>query len=213
MPETAPFSRLYPIVDATLAGDEDAAVSAVLSFARAGLRTVQLRAKSSSAEAFWRMSVKALTMIRGTGARLIVNDRADVALLAQADGVHVGQDDLSAEATRRIVGPGRIIGLSTHSAEQARDAGGAPIDYVAIGPIFDTATKTSGIPPLGLEGVRAARRVVKKPLVAIGGITLDRAPSVLTAGADGVAVVSALWSPIAERRDDMVRQWVRVTES
>ncbi|HXV63956.1 MAG TPA: thiamine phosphate synthase [Vicinamibacteria bacterium] len=211
MPETAPFSRLYPIVDATLAGDEDAAVWAVLSFARAGLRTVQLRAKSSSAEAFWRMAVKALAAIRGTGARLIVNDRADVALLAQADGVHVGRDDLSAEATRRVVGPGRIIGLSTHSEEQAREADRATIDYVAIGPIFETTTKTSDVPPLGLEGVRAARRVVRKPLVAIGGITLDRAPSVLTAGADGVAVVSALWSGSADRREYLLRQWIQVT--
>jgi thiamine-phosphate pyrophosphorylase len=125
--------------------------------------------------------------------KLLVNDRADVALLAGADGVHLGQDDLSPESAREILGGKAIIGLSTHGVDEARRAAQAPVDYLAVGPIFETSTKTSGRSTLGVEGARAVRAVVAKPLVAIGGITtLERAAALFDAGIDGVAVISAL---------------------
>ena len=129
------------------------------------------------------------------GARLIVNDRADVARLAGADGVHVGQDDLTPADVRRLLDPGCIVGLSTHTTEQLERAIDAPVDYVAIGPVFQTVTKDTGYDPVGLAMVRAASAIAARrrlPLVAIGGITLDRARSVFDAGAASVAVIGDL---------------------
>ena len=128
-------------------------------------------------------------------ARVIINDRADIARLADADGVHVGQDDLSPFAVRAIAGAETIIGLSTHTVEQVDQAVRAPIAYVAIGPVFGTATKATGYEPIGLDMVRAAaQRATARglPLVAIGGITLENAASVLDSGASSVAVISDL---------------------
>ena len=153
---------------------------------------VQLRAKGVEAGEFLAWAHLAVAESRELGVKIIVNDRADVALLSGARGVHVGQDDLSPGAARRLLGDDAIIGLSTHSIEQAERAAAAPVDYVAIGPVFETRTKQSAYTPLGIEGVSAVRRVVTKPLVAIGGIDLQRAPMLLDAGADGVAVISAL---------------------
>ena len=123
---------------------------------------------------------------------LIMNDRADLALAADFDGVHVGQDDLTVEAVRRIVGPKMIIGASTHNPEQVREADAANPDYIAIGPVFATGSKANPDPVVGLEGVRIARSLTKKPLVAIGGIALATGRSVIEAGADGLALISAL---------------------
>ncbi len=123
---------------------------------------------------------------------LIMNDRVDLALAADFDGVHVGQDDLSVEAVRRIVGPKMIVGTSTHNPDQVGEADRANPDYIAIGPVFSTASKANPDPVVGLEGVRLARSLTNKPLVAIGGITLEHARSVIAAGADSLALISAL---------------------
>ena len=140
-----------------------------------------------------------VALARTAGALVIVNDRADIARLSKADGVHVGQDDLRPEEARRVVGATAVIGFSTHSLEQADAAVRAPVDYVAVGPIFGTSTKDTGYKAVGTAMVRDVRSLLDAkgagtPLVAIGGITLDRAPEVIRAGAQSVAVISDLLS-------------------
>jgi thiamine-phosphate pyrophosphorylase len=144
-------------------------------------------------------SLDSLTSAPRTGAfgalpsvRLIMNDRADLCLAADFDGVHVGQDDLSPEAVRAIIGPDRWLGVSTHNPEQLCEADLTSADYLAIGPVFATSSKQNPDPVVGLEGVRRARALIRKPLVAIGGITRANAASVIEAGADSVAVISDL---------------------
>ncbi len=132
-----------------------------------------------------------LRRIAGRKILLIMNDRADLALAADFDGVHVGQDDLSVEAVRRV-GPKMIVGTSTHNPDQVREADRANPDYIAIGPVFSTVSKANPDPVVGLEGVRLARSLTNKPLIAIGGITLEHARSVIVAGADSLALISAL---------------------
>jgi thiamine-phosphate pyrophosphorylase len=130
-----------------------------------------------------------------SGVQLIINDRVDIALAIGASGIHLGQDDLSPEAARKLLGLQRIIGYSTHNVDQAISATKLPIDYLAIGPIFSTTTKSDTALVLGLEGLRTVRRAIGEfPLVAIGGITLTNAREVIDAGADSVAVISALLS-------------------
>jgi thiamine-phosphate pyrophosphorylase len=128
----------------------------------------------------------------GASERLVMNDRADLCLAADFDGVHVGQDDLSAESVRKIIGPDRWLGVSTHNPEQLREADLTSADYLAIGPVFATSSKEKPDPVVGLGGVRRARALTRKPLVAIGGITRENAASVIEAGADSVAVISGL---------------------
>jgi thiamine-phosphate pyrophosphorylase len=200
-----PFSRLYPILDASLE-TLDTLTFGVRSLARAGARLVQLRAKDLSGEEFHRWALAVREASRECGIRLIINDRVDIALLVGADGVHLGQDDLSPEGARKILGASAIIGLSTHDVDEARRAQAAPVDYLAIGPIFETSTKTSGRSTLGVEGARAVRAVVEKPLVAIGGITLERAPALLEAGIEGLAVISALKG--GEDLESVARTWL-----
>jgi len=204
-----PFSRLYPILDASLE-TFDTLTFGVRSLARAGCRLVQLRAKDLSGEEFHRWALAAREASRECGIRLVINDRVDIALLAGADGVHLGQDDLSPEGARKILGASAIIGLSTHDVDEARRAQAAPVDYLAIGPIFETSTKTSGRSTLGVEGARAVRAVVEKPLVAIGGITLERAPALLEARIDGLAVISALKT--GEDLESLARRWMKLGE-
>ncbi|MBI4486122.1 MAG: thiamine phosphate synthase [Acidobacteria bacterium] len=160
-----------------------------------GARLLQVRAKHASGGAFLDMATAVAAVAREAGAAVVVNDRADIARLAGADGVHVGQEDLEPAAVRAIVGPEAIVGISTHTPEQLAAAVDAPVSYVAVGPVFATATKDSGYAALGLERVRAAAELSRArglPLVAIGGITLDNAAQVLRAGAHSVAVISDL---------------------
>ncbi|MGH9320758.1 MAG: thiamine phosphate synthase, partial [Vicinamibacteria bacterium] len=192
-----PFSRLYPILDASLE-TKDSMAASIRTLARAGCRLVQLRAKELSAREFLSWAETAREASSESGIRLVINDRVDVALLVGADGVHLGQDDISPESARKILGPGAIVGLSTHSLEEAGSSTRAPVDYVAIGPIFETSTKLGGPDPIGIEGALAVRAVVRRPLVAIGGITLERAPALFEAGIDGLAVISALKEPFGE---------------
>jgi thiamine-phosphate pyrophosphorylase len=185
----APF--VYPIVDlARLRGRDVAAVVDVL--ARAGARLIQLRAKSGGDRERVARARSAVAAARASGARLVVNDRADVARIVAADGLHVGQDDLDPADARAVVGPDLLLGVSTHGLAQLEAAAAAPVDYVAIGPVFGTASKENPDPVVGLEMVRRARAMAARPLVAIGGITRANAREVVEAGADGVAVISDL---------------------
>jgi thiamine-phosphate pyrophosphorylase len=160
---------------------------------------VQLREKFLSPLEFYAEAEAALRVARARGLKIIINDRVDIALALQADGVHLGQEDLPPEAARRILGPGAIIGFSTHDPAQARLAAQMPVDYIALGPVFATSTKQTSDPSVGLDGLRVARQAVGTiPLVAIGGITLENSHKVLDAGADAIAVVRDLWIPSAQ---------------
>jgi len=182
---------VYPIVDAGCLRGRDAA-AVVDTLARAGARLVQLRAKGLTDRRLLAMAREALAAARASGARLVVDDRADVARMVGADGLHVGQEDLTPADARAVVGPDLILGVSTHGLAQLEAAAAARVDYVAIGPVFATGSKANPDPVVGLETVRRARALVSLPLVAIGGITRANARAVVEAGADGVAVISDL---------------------
>lgn len=158
-----------------------------------GATVIQLRAKQLSSAALLDLADAAVRLARPYQANIIVNDRADIALLSAAAGVHVGQDDLPPSAARRLLGDGAVVGLSTHSVAQVERALREPITYVAVGPVFGTRSKDTGYAAVGLELVgNAARLAGELPVVAIGGITLENARSVLEAGASSVAVISDL---------------------
>lgn len=167
----------------------------VRAFLDGGARFLQLRAKNLAGGEFLVLASTAVEIAHSQQAVLIVNDRADIARLAGADGVHVGQEDLAPAAVRALIGDSSIVGLSTHTTEQVDRAVREPVSYVAVGPVFGTSTKATGYEQIGLERVReAARRASVRgvSLVAIGGITLENAASVLGAGAASVAVISDL---------------------
>ena len=183
--------RLYAILDAAGFPDADALFTAGDELAAGGITLLQYRNKSGNAR---QMLDQARELKRRVGDRvkLIMNDRADLCLAAELDGLHVGQDDLSPEAARRIIGPDRILGVSTHNPEQLAAADQTDADYLAIGPVFATSSKANPDPVVGLDGVHRARELTGKPLVAIGGITRANARSVIEAGADLIAVISEL---------------------
>ncbi len=165
------------------------------AFLNGGATFLQLRAKSVSSSEFLDLAMRIVELVHAAGARLIVNDRADIARLADADGVHVGQDDLSPIDVQRVMGNAAAIGLSTHTMTQIDAAVRQPVAYVAIGPVFGTTTKATGYDAIGLPMVRSAASAAAAaglPLVAIGGITLERARSVIDAGASSVAVIGDL---------------------
>jgi thiamine-phosphate pyrophosphorylase len=165
--------------------------AAAEEFAVGGVTILQYRDKQANARQILEQAQELKRRV-GDRVKLIMNDRADLCLAAGFDGLHVGQDDLSPEAARRIIGPDRWLGVSTHNPEQIAEADKSDADYLAIGPIFATASKANPDPVVGLEGVRRARELTRKPLVAIGGITRANARSVIEAGADSVAVISDL---------------------
>lgn len=183
-------SPLYAILDRSVARGRDlpGLLDAVLA---GGCRLVQLREKTMPLGDLLPLARSLARRCREVGALLIVNDRADLALAAGADGLHVGQDDLPARQARGLLPSGMILGVSTHDPEQARRAVADGADYVAVGSIFPTTTK-AGFQLVGPELIRRVRPEVPVPLVGIGGITVENAPSVLGAGADAVAVISAL---------------------
>jgi thiamine-phosphate pyrophosphorylase len=179
---------LYVILDAALLPSDP--VEFVKRLMGAGARLFQYRNKMAPAREVLQ-AVQALNVTaRQVGAAFLVNDRPDIARLAGANGVHVGQEDLEAAAARAIVGAGAIVGVSTHNLEQIRAAADSDADYIAVGPVFATRSKAKADPVVGLELIRQARQLTRKPIVAIGGITLERAGEVITAGADSVAVIS-----------------------
>ena len=157
-----------------------------------GVTCVQLREKRCSTREFLAEARSVREALRGTGAALIINDRVDIALASGADGVHVGQQDMPIGDVRRLGPPGWIIGVSAESVADAVEAEQAGADYVGASPVFATPTKTDTAPPLGLDGLRALRAAVRIPVVAIGGIQVGNAREVIAAGADGLAVVSAI---------------------
>jgi len=184
------FPRLYAIIDPTLLSISELAMAEAL--AQSGVELIQYRSKTASSRQFFEISCQLSSALGPRGVRFLVNDRPDIALLAGARGVHVGQDDLGVEDARAICGPDRWVGVSTHSLEQLAAADRTSADYIAIGPIFPTATKKNPDPVVGTELLRKARQMTRKPLVAIGGITLERAAEVYRAGADSLAVIRDL---------------------
>ncbi len=202
------FPRLYAILDAGRFSGVEAMLMAAEEFVAGGCTLLQYRNKSGNARVMLEQA-RELKRLLGPHAfakdakgwatpgvensiKLIMNDRADLCLIAEFDGVHVGQDDLSPESVRKIIGGGRWLGVSTHNPEQMQEADRTPADYLAIGPVFSTSSKDQPDPVVGLEGVRRARQLTRKPLVAIGGITRANAAKVIEAGADSVAVISDL---------------------
>src|ERR1039458_1192686 len=183
--------RLYPILDSACFPSAAGMFAAAEELAAAGCTLLQYRNKSGNARQMLDEG-RELRARLGASVKLIMNDRADLCLAAGFDGLHVGQDDLLPEAARKIIGPTRWLGVSTHNPEQLAEADKTSADYLAIGPVFATTSKANPDPLVGLEGVRRARELTPKPLVAIGGITRANARSVIEAGADAVAVISDL---------------------
>jgi thiamine-phosphate pyrophosphorylase len=167
--------------------------SLAASFLAGGVRFIQVRAKTLPSERFLELCETVIGLARPYGAAVIVNDRADLAVMAHATGVHLGQDDLPPTAARQLLGPDAIVGYSTHTIEQVEQAVTLPVSYIAVGPVFPTVSKDTGYTPVGLDLVRAAvGAAAGKPIIGIGGITVDNARDVIAAGASGVAVIADL---------------------
>ncbi|MBI5198504.1 MAG: thiamine phosphate synthase [Nitrospirae bacterium] len=183
------ISGLYLITDRKISGidHEDMAVMAL----KGGVRTIQLREKEMTENELLRVALKLRGETRRWSARLIINDNVHIARDSDADGVHLGQEDLPIEAARKILGSAKIIGVSTHNINEAVEAQSRGADYIGLGPIFQTETKNTQ-PPLGTELIREVKRKVSIPVVAIGGINLDNLLEVIEAGADAVAVISSI---------------------
>ena len=190
---TFALPRLYPILDAALLSSANLPIEA---FARAlyavGIRFLQYRDKDSTDELVLERAAILRSIFPKTESTLILNDRAHLCVPAEFDGVHVGQDDLPPRQVRELIGPDRILGVSTHNPRQVAAADREPVDYIAIGPIFGTRSKINPDPVVGRDGISRSRATTKKPLVAIGGITLANSQMLLRAGADSLAVISAL---------------------
>ena len=181
---------LYAIVDPLDTGRDPVALAA--AFLEGGARLLQLRLKHATPRELLAAAAAICPLVHAAGALFLVNDRPDVARAVAADGVHLGQDDVPVAAARRVLGPGALIGVSTHDLDEARAGEADGADYLGIGPVYETTSKTRPLAPRGLELVRAARATVRLPLVAIGGITAATASAVRAAGADAVAMIAAL---------------------
>jgi thiamine-phosphate pyrophosphorylase len=217
--------RLYPILDAAFLADTQTLLTTAIALASAGVTLIQYRNKSGNARVMLEQARELRRLFPKTqnqnphfsqrqgevghpgsnSIRLIMNDRADLSLAADFDGVHVGQDDLSPESVRKIIGSHLWLGVSTHNPEQLSEADLTSADYVAIGPVFATSSKEKPDPVVGLEGVRRARALTRKPLVAIGGITRANAASVIEAGADSLAVISDLLRDPGKSAEEFLR--------
>ena len=183
--------KIYPITDTRISGLSH--LEQVRRLIAGGATLIQLREKNAPAGEFYDAAVESIAFAREHGVKIVINDRVDIAVASGADGVHLGQDDLPPDQARRLLGERAVIGFSTHSVEQAREAIGLPVDYIAIGPIFGTTTKDNPDPVVGLEGLIAVREAIGEfPLVAIGGITQANTRTVLNAGANSVAIISGL---------------------
>jgi thiamine-phosphate pyrophosphorylase len=198
--------RLYVILDSALL--KNSTRDCAQELAAAGVRLLQYRNKSASARKLLKTSRELVSSLESSRAVLIVNDRPDVAALSGAKGVHVGQDDLDAEQARAVVGKEMWVGTSTHNLEQFRRAAATSADYIAVGPIFATTSKANPDPVVGVELIREVRALTDKPIVGIGGITLERAKAVIDAGADSVAVISDIL--LAKNPSERARQYLDV---
>lgn len=203
------FPRLYAILDRACFTGRETLLSAAEDLSRAGVLLMQYRNKRSQAATTLNQARELRERLRDANGvappRLIMNDRADLCLAAEYDGVHVGQEDLSAEAARKILGLNRWVGVSTHNPEQVATADQTSADYIAIGPVFRTLSKANPDPMIGPDGVRQARALTRKPLVAIGGITRQNCLSIIEAGADSVAVISDLLPDPEKSAEEFLR--------
>jgi len=197
---------LYVILDAALLPNDP--VEFEKRLIQAGARLFQYRNKTAPARELLQATQALGVTARQEGGSFLVNDRPDIARLAWANGVHVGQDDLDVAAARAIVGLEAIVGISTHNMEQFKAAADTDADYIAVGPVFETRSKAKPDPVVGLALIREARRLTSKPIVAIGGITLDRAAEVIAAGADSVAVISDILA--AKNPAARVKQYLEI---
>jgi thiamine-phosphate pyrophosphorylase len=195
---------LYAILDTSCIPNRDGLLSTAEELVASGVTLMQYRNKNGSARQMLEQA-RELKRQLGGAVKLIMNDRADLCLAAGFDGVHVGQEDLSPEGVRKVIGPTLWLGVSTHNAKQVQEAAKTSADYIAIGPVFSTASKANPDPAVGLEGVRQARALTRKPLVAIGGINRANCRSVIEAGADSVAVISDLIREPRKSAEDFFR--------
>ncbi len=197
------------ILDATLLAVSETEYAEKL--AAAGVRLLQYRNKRASARELFECAKRLSSLLIPLGVTFVVNDRTDVAAAAEASGVHVGQEDLRAEAARSVIGTGKLLGVSTHNLDQFKDAAATSADYVAVGPVFSTSTKANPDPVVGIELIRRVRPLTDKPIVAIGGITLARAAEVIQAGADSVAVLSDIL--LAPDPGQRARQYIELLDA
>jgi thiamine-phosphate pyrophosphorylase len=197
---------LYVILDAALLPSDP--IELTKKLLDAGARLFQYRNKTSSSRELLHASQALCMTVRQHGGTFLVNDRADISRLAGASGVHLGQDDLSVAAARKVVGTDCLIGLSTHNSRQFAAAVDSSADYIAVGPIFPTIGKHNPDPVVGVDFIRTVRKLTTKPIVAIGGITLERTREVIDAGADSVAVISDMLK--AKNPADRVRQYLQL---
>jgi thiamine-phosphate pyrophosphorylase len=207
--------RVYPILDSeSLEHRGIAPVVTAAAFLEGGAGILQLRHKGHWSRDFFETARQIARLCREAGATFVVNDRADFAMLLEA-GLHVGQDDLPPRDARRLMGADAPIGFSSHNPLQLCAAGGEPVDYVALGPVFATASKRNPDPVVGVEEVRRCRALVEKPLVAIGGITRENAAEVLHAGADSLAVIGGLLPDNATARAlrERMEEWQRLVKA
>ena len=207
--------RIYPILDTeSLAARGVPLVVAAAAFLDGGAGILQLRHKQHWSRAIFADAREIARLCREAGAQFIINDRADFAMLLDA-GLHAGQDDLAPCDTRKLLGPDAVIGCSSHNAGQLCAAAAEPVDYVALGPVFATSSKRNSDPVVGVEQIARCRALIEKPLVAIGGITLDNAPAVFQAGADSVAVIGGLLpaGATAQSLRERMEQWQQLTKA
>jgi thiamine-phosphate pyrophosphorylase len=199
----------YPIIDTqVLAQAGLTPVEMARALARAQVSLVQFRHKGVYTREILAQAKEVGDIVRQSGARYIINDRADIALMLAADGVHVGQDDLPPAKVRELVGEGMILGFSTHNEQQLRDGDREPVDYLALGPIFGTPSKQNPDPVVGTAELASLRAFTEKPLVAIGGITRANAREVLAAGASSLAVIS---DAVGADLDARLAEWISLT--
>ena len=204
--------RVYPILDTELLSQRGLPLAAAAAaFLEGGAGILQIRHKGHWSRDVFQAATEVARQCREAGAQLVIDDRADFALMLDA-GLHVGQDDLSPRDARRLLGPDAFLGFSSHNRQQLVAAGGEPVDYVALGPVFSTASKRNPDPVVGVDEVRRLRPLVDKPLVAIGGITRDNAADVLRAGADCLAVISDLLphGATAKSLRERMEEWQRI---
>lgn len=207
--------RIYPILDsASLERIAMPLETAAAAFLEGGAGILQIRHKGHWSRDFFETAERVAALCRAAGVPLIVNDRADMAMLLAA-GLHVGQDDLAPSAARALMGAGPTIGFSTHNPAQLGTAASEPVDYLALGPVFGTASKLKADPVVGVEELSRCRALTAKPLVAIGGITLENAAAVLRAGADSLAIIAGLLPADATPRAlrERMEEWCRVAAS
>jgi thiamine-phosphate pyrophosphorylase len=207
--------RVYPILDSVALESRGVSMlAAAAAFLEGGAEILQIRHKGHWSRAFFAQAQQIARLCRETGALLVVNDRADCALLLEA-GLHVGQDDIAPRDARRLLGSEPILGFSSHNAAQLCAAGGEPVDYVALGPVFPTGSKIDPDPVVGIEELRRCRALVEKALVAIGGITLENAAAVWASGGDSVALIAALIpdQPTPQALRARMEMWQRLARS